>query len=177
MLFFIKFSEILKNITSVSFMTLLAISILSNEVSSEEKNDLIFDDWQKVCDNESGNCNIFTFGYDSKGEKRARVTISPSSSEVNKKIAEMTILSPLYSYLPHGIITIVQDNEPIRHEFAFCAKEGCINFIPLMQQDVNMLKKEWNLSLVFQDYRYPSEKVFLDVSLVGFKKAFETLTN
>ena len=58
----------------------------------------------------------------------------------------MTILSPLYSYLPHRMITIVQDNEPIRHEFAFCAKEGCINFIPLMQQDVNMLKKEWNLS-------------------------------
>ena len=37
MLFVINFSEILKNIITVSFMTLLAISILSDEVSSEEK--------------------------------------------------------------------------------------------------------------------------------------------
>ena len=40
-----------------------------------------------------------------------------------------------------------------------------------------MLKKEWNMVLGYQDYRNPNEKIILDVSLVGFKKAYESLTN
>ena len=40
-----------------------------------------------------------------------------------------------------------------------------------------MLKKEWNLMLAYKDYRNLNEKIILDVSLVGFTKAYDSLSN
>ena len=135
----------------------------------------VFSDWQKVCDENTKLCSIITFGYNASGEKKARVSISLNPTKGTEKIAEMTILSPLYSNLRHGMITVIQDDKPVRHEYDLCAKEGCINFIPLMDSDVEKLKKEWNMILVFRDVRYPNENVVLDVSLVGLQKAFKAL--
>ena len=87
----------------------------------------------------------------------------------------MTILSPLYSNLRHGMITMIQENKPVRHEYDLCAVEGCINFIALMKGDIETLEKEWNMLLVFRDIRKPNDNVVLDVSLVGFQKAFKAL--
>ena len=156
----------------ISISSLLSYSLKAEEVKNDE-----FKDWQKICNETSNTCSIFSFGFDSEGNKKARVSLSLYESADNKKVAEMTILSPLYSYLPHGLLIAVQNNEPIRHEFALCAKEGCLNFIPLQKEEVEMLKKEWNLVLGYQDYRNPNEQIILDVSLVGFKKAYESLTN
>ena len=151
----------------------LALSIFGNKVTAEEQNK--FGDWQRVCNEKA--CSILSFGVDPAGEKKARVSVSLSESGENGKIAEMTILSPLYSYLPHGLITAIQNNKPIRHEFTLCATEGCFNFIPLAKEDIDLLKKEWNLVIAYQNSRLPNEKVVVDVSLVGFKKAFESISD
>ena len=156
----------------LSISTLFSYSLKAEELKNNQ-----FKDWQKICDETTNICSIFSFGFDSEGNKKARVSLSLYGSTDSKKVAEMTILSPLYSYLPHGLLIAVQNNEPIRHEFALCAKEGCLNFIPLQKEEVEMLKKEWNLMLAYQDYRNPNEKIILDVSLVGFMKAYDSLSN
>ena len=150
------------------------ISIIFNtNVNAEDGN--VFSDWQKVCDQKTKLCSIIAFGHNPAGEKKARVSISLNPSKTGEKIAEMTILSPLYSNLRHGMITMIQENTPVRHEYDLCAKEGCINFIALMKGDIETLEKEWNMLLVFRDIRKPNDNVVLDVSLVGFQKAFKAL--
>ena len=156
----------------LSISTLFSYSLKAEELKTNE-----FKDWQKICNEITNICSIFSFGFDSEGNKKARVSLSLYGSADSKKVAEMTILSPLYSYLPHGLLIAVQNNEPIRHEFALCAKEGCLNFIPLQKEEVEMLKKEWNLMLAYKDYRNLNEKIILDVSLVGFTKAYDSLSN
>ena len=156
----------------ISISSLLSLSLKAEEVKSNK-----FKDWQKICNETTNICSIFSFGFDSEGNKKARVSLSLYGSADSKKVAEMTILSPLYSYLPHGLLIAVQNNEPIRHEFALCAKEGCLNFIPLQKEEVEMLKEEWNLMLAYKDYRNLNEKIILDVSLVGFTKAYDSLSN
>ncbi len=156
----------------LSISTLFSYSLKAEELKKNE-----FKDWQKICNETTNICSIFSFGFDSEGNKKARVSLSLYGSADSKKVAEMTILSPLYSYLPHGLLIAVQNNEPFRHEFALCAKEGCLNFIPLQKEEVEMLKKEWNLMLAYKDYRNLNEKIILDVSLVGFTKAYDSLSN
>ncbi len=156
----------------LSISTLFSYSLKAEELKKNE-----FKDWQKICNETTNICSIFSFGFDSEGNKKARVSLSLYGSADSKKVAEMTILSPLYSYLPHGLLIAVQNNEPVRHEFALCAKEGCLNFIPLQKEEVEMLKEEWNLMLAYKDYRNLNEKIILDVSLVGFTKAYDSLSN
>ena len=156
----------------LSISTLFSYSLKAEELKKNE-----FKDWQKICNETTNICSIFSFGFDSEGNKKARVSLSLYGSADSKKVAEMTILSPLYSYLPHGLLIAVQNNEPIRHEFVLCAKEGCLNFIPLQKEEVEMLKEEWNLMLAYKDYRNLNEKIILDVSLVGFTKAYDSLSN
>ena len=152
---------------------LLKIILFVSITNAEEQN--VFSDWQKVCDEKTKLCSIITFGYNPSGEKKARVSISLNPTKGSEKIAEMTILSPLYSNLQHGMITVIQDDKPVRHEYDLCAKEGCINFIPLMEDDIETLKREWNMLLVFRDFRRPNDNVVLDVSLVGLQQAFKAL--
>ena len=156
----------------LSISTLFSYSLKAEELKKNE-----FKDWQKICNEATNICSIFSFGFDSEGNKKARVSLSLYGSADSKKVAEMRILSPLYSYLPHGLLIAVQNNDPIRHEFVLCAKEGCLNFIPLQKEEVEMLKEEWNLMLAYKDYRNLNEKIILDVSLVGFTKAYDSLSN
>ena len=158
---------------SINMLFLISIFSIAN-ANNEDKN--TFSDWQKVCDEKTKLCSIIAFGYDPSGEKKARVSLSLNPSKGTEKIAEMTILSPLYSNLRHGMITMIQDNKPVRHDYDLCAKEGCINFIPLKEGDIETLKKEWNMVLVFRDIRQPNNNIVLDVSLVGFQKALKALT-
>ena len=77
----------------ISISSLLSYSLKAEEVKNDE-----FKDWQKICNETSNTCSIFSFGFDSEGNKKARVSLSLYGSADNKKVAEMLVLVDLTAF-------------------------------------------------------------------------------
>ena len=89
--------------------------------------------------------------------------------------AAATILVPLETVLPEGLILAIQDIEPKKYPFKFCNSLGCYSQIGLTEKEVEALKNKEKASILLKHISSGDQQIVIPISLVGFTKAFSKI--
>ena len=83
-----------------------------------------FGDWQVRCAPEGNECFMYQLALDESKNPVAEVSVLklPDQSEA---AAGVTIVTPLGTLLPHGVVVQIDAGEQRQYPFAWCSQVGC----------------------------------------------------
>lgn len=98
----------------------------------------------------------------------------PDNQQGNNDVAVMRLYLPLGIYLVPGIIYNVDGGEKSKLPVRVCTIEGCRTSIVLNKKNIAALIKGKQLTVAFKTAN-SSQKIKVNASLIGFRKAFAVL--
>ena len=136
-----------------------------------------FKDWQKLClVNEQGEdpCHIYQLIKDENGHPTAEFVLFKYTDEEGIAAAA-TILTPLETLLPSGLLYAIDEAEAIEYPFSWCDKRGCHVRIAFTDDDVFSMKKGRKGLFRIESISAPGKPILLNVSFFGFTAAIDSL--
>lgn len=120
-------------------------------------------------------CQLYQLLKDAQGNSVAEVSLFalPAGQQA---AAGATIITPLETLLTQQITLQIDNQQPRRYPFAWCAPVGCISRIGFTQPEVDQLKKGNKATITIVPVAAPDQKVVLNVSLKGFTAGFDAVT-
>lgn len=140
----------------------------------------IFDvsgDWQIRCaksEAENDPCQMYQLIKNDDGPF-AEISIFPINEPDSKAEAGATIITPLDTMLPPGILISVDEQNGRRYPYAFCSTVGCVARIGLLPEDITNYKRGSAASLQIIPAIAPDRTATATISLKGFTLGFEKL--
>ena len=137
-----------------------------------------FGDWQKRCVRTAeGNdpCQLYQLIGDQNGASVAEITIF-ALPEGQAAPAGATIVTPLETLLTEQLTLSVDDGAGKRYPFRFCAQQGCVSRIGLLEEDLTAFRAGNTARLRIVPAVAPDQEVLLDISLTGFTAGFSSLS-
>jgi invasion protein IalB len=133
-----------------------------------------FGDWQVRCAPDGNECFMYQLALDSEDNPVAEVSILklPEAAEAD---AGVTIVSPLGTLLPNGVVLQVDGGERRQYPFAWCSQVGCFSRFGLDAPAITTMKRGNAGTITLVSVGRPEEPVVLDLSLSGFTAAFDSL--
>ena len=135
-------------------------------------------DWDIVCmrmPDAEDPCQMYQLLRDAEGNATAEITLFPLPPG-QEAAAGATILTPLETLLTAQLVMQIDDGEPRRYPFTFCAAVGCIARVGFTSEEVDAFRRgavaTWSLVPVAA----PDQVVELSMSLIGFTAAFNELS-
>ena len=89
--------------------------------------------------------------------------------------AAATIIVPLETILPEGLVLAIQELEPKKYQFKFCNSLGCYSQIGLTDNEVDALKRKEKASIFLKHISSGDQQIVIPMSLDGFTKIFSNL--
>ncbi|MHC9237785.1 invasion associated locus B family protein [Pseudooceanicola sp. 502str34] len=135
-------------------------------------------DWQLQCIKvEAGEdpCELYQLLRDEDGNSVAEFSLFRAANQ-GEAVAGATVVVPLETLLPAGMMLGVDGTQGKRYPFLFCNQVGCFARIGLTQADVDAFKGGKEATLTIVPFAAPDVKVALKVSLIGFTAGYEKAT-
>lgn len=135
-----------------------------------------FGDWEKICVSSTGNCAINYLARDSDDSPVAEIKIEKLTSGGEAK-AGATVITPLGTLLTKGIRLQVDGGRALQYPFSWCTRQGCFARFGLTEESVSALKRGAIATISLYAFSNQNEPIVLNVSLVGFTAAFDSLSH
>lgn len=138
-----------------------------------------YQDWRVECgkdDTGKKACTMYQrLIWDGDQTVQALMVVVVMAERDEKPIPRMRFIVPLGAILPPGLLLVLEEDKQATVPFHVCAPEGCMINLDMADDVVTQLKAKSTLQV---GYLRPDGKMArLEVSLKGFTKAFERVTN
>ncbi len=133
-----------------------------------------FGDWQIRCAPDGNECFMYQLALDAEKNPVAEVSILklPEAADAD---AGVTIVTPLGTLLPQGVVIQVDGGEKRQYPFAWCSQVGCFARFGLTKPSVDGMKRGKGGKITLVSIGAPQTPVVLDLSLSGFTAAYDSL--
>ena len=134
-------------------------------------------DWALQCvkpETKNDPCEIYQVLKTAEGNALADMSIV-SLPEGGEAVAGITIMVPLETFLPGGLVLKVDDQETRTYPFTFCAQPGCFARMGFTQAELDTFKKGSKATLSVVPVAKANQRVEVSLSLKGFSDAFEAV--
>jgi invasion protein IalB len=133
-----------------------------------------FQDWEVRCAPDGDDCFVYQLALDEDENPVAEFSLVrlPAGSEA---VAGATVVTPLGTLLPAGLVMQVNDGEARQYPFTFCSQVGCFAQLALTQETISSLQRGRVARLTLASVAAPSEPVELELSLMGFTAAYNSI--
>jgi invasion protein IalB len=133
-----------------------------------------FGDWQIRCAPDGNECFMYQLALDAQRNPVAEVSILklPADAEA---AAGVTVVTPLGTLLPSGVVLQVDNGERRQYPFAWCSQVGCFSRFGLDEPGIAGMKRGNAGKITLVSVGKPEEPVTLDLSLTGFTAAYDAL--
>ncbi|KAA2317134.1 invasion associated locus B family protein [Pseudooceanicola sediminis] len=136
-------------------------------------------DWALQCvkseEGEEEPCQLYQLLRDETDNPVAEIVLFRISGG-GQAVAGASVVAPLQTLLPSGILLSVDDGQPKKYPFSVCSRVGCVARIGLTQAEVNAMKNGKQANIVIRPFNAPDIEVKLPASLIGFTAGFEKTT-
>jgi len=137
-----------------------------------------YGDWQLQCfrsEAEEDPCQMYQLLREEAGNPVAEFSLFklPGDAEA---VAGATIVVPLGTLLPQGLLISVDEGTPKAYNYSFCSMVGCFARIGLTQADIDAFKAGGEANLTIVPAQAPDQTVVIKASLDGFTKAYENVS-
>jgi invasion protein IalB len=133
-----------------------------------------FDDWEVRCAPDGDDCFLYQLALDEDENPVAEFSLVrlPEGSEA---VAAATVVTPLGTLLPAGLVVQINGGEARQYPFTFCSQVGCFAQLAFTQETISAMRRGRVAQLTLASVAAPSDPVELEVSLIGFTAAFNSL--
>jgi invasion protein IalB len=133
-----------------------------------------FGDWQIRCAPEGDECFMYQLAMDSEDNPVAEVSILKLPEEAEAD-AGVTVVTPLGTLLPQGVVVQIDAGEQRQYPFAWCSQVGCFARFGLARPSIDAMKRGNAGKLTLHAVAAPEQPVTLALSLTGFTAAYDSL--
>lgn len=133
-----------------------------------------FGDWQIRCAPDGNECFMYQLALDAQRNPVAEVSILKLPAEA-EAAAGVTVVTPLGTLLPSGVVLQVDSGERRQYPFAWCSQVGCFSRFGLDEPGVAGMKRGNVGKITLVSVGQPDQPVTLDLSLTGFTAAYDAL--
>ena len=139
-----------------------------------------FDDWQLRCfTNPNGDdpCQLYQFLRDENGNPVAELSIFNLEDGAPAIAAGATVVVPLLTLLTEELKIAVDGGAAKSYPYRFCNAAACIAQIGLTADDIAAFKRGVTATLTLVPAEAPKQRVVIPVSLKGFTKGYEQVSD
>ena len=136
-----------------------------------------FTDWEKLClklKNGSDACHMYQLIKDADGHPTGAMTLHRTEQEEGISAAA-TILTPLETFLPSGLLFSIDGATPSEFPFSWCDTRGCFVNVAFTDDDIFSMKHGRKGAITIESITAPGKPIRLPVSFSGFTAAFGSL--
>jgi invasion protein IalB len=133
-----------------------------------------FGDWQVRCAPEGDECFMYQLAMDDEKNPVAEVSILKLPEEAEAD-AGVTVVTPLGTLLPQGVVVQIDAGEQRQYPFAWCSQVGCFARFGLARASIDAMKRGNAGKLTLHAVAAPERPVTLALSLTGFTAAYDSL--
>ncbi len=133
-----------------------------------------FGDWQIRCAPDGNECFMYQLALDAQRNPVAEVSILKLPEEAEAD-AGVTVVTPLGTLLPQGVVMQIDGGEARQYPFAWCSQVGCFARFGLDEPGIAGMKRGNAGKITLVSVGKPEEPVTLDLSLTGFTAAYDAL--
>jgi invasion protein IalB len=134
-------------------------------------------DWEVHCvEAEGGGC-LMTQRIPGENDNTLFVAELIALENNPNGVAGMRIRAPIGVFLTRGLSIQIDSGQPVQAPFVFCAPDVCVAEVVLREQDVNLFRRGAKASLTVFAVQAPEQPQTGELSLIGFTKSFEELSN
>ena len=136
-----------------------------------------FDAWEQRCirtEDGSDPCQLYQLLKDAAGNSVAEISIF-GLPPGQKAAAGATIVVPLETLLTEQLTMAVDSGAAKRYPFTWCASVGCFARVGFTTEELASLKAGNKATISIVPVAAPTQKVSVDISLVGFTAGFEAV--
>lgn len=136
-------------------------------------------DWQVRCvkapEGQADPCQLFQRMQDEEGNPTADMNFfaTPEGAEI---AGGATMVAPLESLLPAGVLMAVDGGAPRKYQFAFCDVQGCYARIGFSQAEMDGFRNGSEAKIQLTPAMAPDQTVLITMSLVGFTAGMNALS-
>jgi len=133
-----------------------------------------FVDWQIRCSPEGTDCFMYQLALDDEDNPVAEfsmIRLEPG----NEAAAGVTVVTPLGTLLPAGLVLQVDSGQQRQYPFSWCSQVGCFSRFGIDTATVDAMKRGAVAQLSIASVAAPEQPVSLDISLSGFTDAYDAL--
>ena len=118
---------------------------------------------------------MYQLAMDNEKNPVAEVSILklPEDAEAD---AGVTVVTPLGTLLPQGVVMQIDSGEQRQYPFAWCSQVGCFARFGLARPSIDAMKRGNAGKLTLHAVAAPEQPVTLALSLAGFTAAYDALT-
>ena len=99
-----------------------------------------FGDWQVRCAPEGNECFMYQLALDTEDNPVAEVSILKLPEEAEAD-AGVTVVTPLGTLLPQGVVVQIDTGEQRQYPFAWCSQVGCFARFGLARPAIDAMKR------------------------------------
>ncbi|QOL80116.1 invasion associated locus B family protein [Pseudooceanicola spongiae] len=133
-------------------------------------------DWALQCvkteDGKDEPCQLYQLLRDDTDNPVAEIVLFRVSG-AGQVAAGASVIAPLQTLLPSGVLLSVDDGQPKKYPFSVCSRVGCVARIGLTEAEVNAMKNGKQANIVIRPFSAPDVEVKLPASLIGFTAGFD----
>jgi invasion protein IalB len=131
-------------------------------------------EWEVRCTPEETDCFLYQLALDDQENPVAEFSLLklPAGSDA---VAGATVVTPLGTLLPEGIVIQIDGGEQRQYPFAWCSQVGCFARFGLTGETINAMKRGRGANVRLVSVAAPEQPVSLDLSLSGFTAAYDAL--
>jgi invasion protein IalB len=133
-----------------------------------------FGDWQVRCAPDGKECFMYQLARDAQDNPVAEVSIL-KLPQVAEADAGVTVVTPLGTLLPQGVVVQIDGGEARQYPFAWCSQVGCFARFGLAPASIDGMKRGNAGKITLHSVGAPQAPVQLDLSLTGFTAAYDAL--
>ena len=137
-----------------------------------------YGDWQLQCfrsEAEEDPCQMYQLLREDAGNPVAEFSLFKLPDD-SQAVAGATVVVPLGTLLPNGLLITVDDSTPKAYTYSFCSLVGCFARIGFTQAEIDAFKAGGEAFLTIVPAQAPDQRVVIKASLDGFTKAFENVS-
>lgn len=132
-------------------------------------------DWNIRCASDAPEeCFMVLVGTNAEGTPMIEVSLVKLRA-AGPATAGTTVIVPLGTALPEGVVLQVDDGDRFRFSYEFCAPAGCVANLAMTPELVTAMKVGYEAIVTFAAASDPQTPISIPISLSGFTAAYNAL--
>ncbi len=137
----------------------------------------VHSDWQIRCiTGEQQQCYLYQLVVNQQNAPLMEFSLVPARDETGGDVKMVaTLITPLNTVLGRGVIMQVDENNPVKKDYTWCAPIGCFVRYPVDSAELASYKSGGQILTAFFMMQNPNVNLELPLSLTGFGAAYDEL--